>query len=128
MNGGADGLLTFLFAGCAVILMAYGASRLLVRFQVSSQQGRRMRLLEGLSLGRDRGLFLVAVGKQVMVVGSGPGGLQLIQAVTDQEMVKELLEPGEPLPAAAVPVDQAIRANLERMRRLLAEKGGKPDA
>lgn len=119
---GGSGLLLFLMASLVVIAMAYGAVRLLGNWQISYSKGRRLRVLEGVPLGKDRSLLLVAVGKELLVVGASPQGVQLVHQVTDPDAVAALLAQPEPgaQPAADLAAEPAIQQHLERMRSLLS--------
>lgn len=121
-TGTSGSLIYFLAASLLVIGLTYAASRTLGRWQTTHAKGRRLRVLEGLPVGRDRSLLLVAVGKELLVVGTGPGGITLVHQVTDPELAAEVSKPGETSPGALpeTPVERSIRANLERMQALLA--------
>lgn len=91
-----NSLLTFLLASLAVIGLTWAASRMVGRWQVTQTRGRRMRVLEGVPVGKDRSLLLVAVGKEVLVVGTSPQGVQLVHQVADEQAAAELLTAEEP--------------------------------
>lgn len=132
-GGGGTGLLTFTLASLLVIGLAYMASRFLASWQAVQTRGRRMRVLEGLPIGRDRNLMLVVVGKEVLVVGSSGNNVSLVHQVTDPETVAELLSEAAKVPAMptlALPkvnlagVEESVRSNLDRMKSLLNRTGG----
>jgi flagellar biosynthetic protein FliO len=123
-------LLWFLLASGLVIGLAYFASHWLATWQTTQTRGRRLRVIEGVPLGRDRSLLLVAVGREVLVLGSSSHGVTLVHRITDPEAVAELLAqqapPPESHPAMAA-VEASIRSSLERMRTLMAKMGGRSD-
>jgi len=97
----AGGLLTFLLASAAVIALAALASRWLGAWHNRPDRGRRMKVLEGVPMGKERSLLLVAVGKEVLVVGASPGGVNLhLQFWQDQQVLVKtdaVLREGSPL-------------------------------
>lgn len=125
----------YLLASLLVIGLTLYASRWVSAWQRQAFRGRRMRVLEGLPVGRDRQIYLVSVGKQVMVVASTPQGVTVLHQVADPEEAAALLaeEPAAQeihplqLPAglasAAQQAEEAVRAHLGRMRTLLAKAG-----
>ncbi|HYF93949.1 MAG TPA: flagellar biosynthetic protein FliO [Symbiobacteriaceae bacterium] len=129
-----SGLLTFLFASLAVIGLTYYASRLLANWQAVQSRGRRLRVLEGVPIGKDRHLLLVAVGKEVLVVGASGGNVSLVHRIEDPAAAAELLAQQAAAPAdqfapvSLAKVEEQIQANLGKMRSLLARRGGGPDA
>lgn len=126
------GLPLFLGASAVVIALAYAASRFVGQWQVQQTRGRKLRVVEGVPLGRDRSLLLVAVGKELLVVGSSATGFAMLHQVTDPDMLAEALAvPAPPNPPSGMgtpALEAAVRANLERMRSLLARIGGGTDA
>lgn len=135
MNSSTGSLLTFLVASLAVIGLTYCASRMLGSWQAIQTRGRRMRVLEGIPIGKDRQLLLVAVGKEVLVVGASQSGVSLVHRVEDEAAAAEFLAAapqGPPATPAVHPalttVEEGIRSNLDRMRSLLARGAGRPDA
>lgn len=129
--GGGTSLAWFLIASIAVIGLALYATKLLARWQFVQGKGRRMRVLEGMAIGKDRHLILVQVGKEVLVLGSSEGGVSLVHRVEDQQQIQQWLqEPGpERTPAPSFSgVESSIRSNLDRMRELMTRNGGRTDA
>lgn len=127
--GGGGSLAWFLVASVLVIGLALYVTRWLARWQFLQAKGRRMRILEGMAIGRDRQLLLVQVGKEVLLLGSAEGGVNLVHKVEDPEMVQECLEETTASPAASFAgVESSIRANLDRMRGLLTKNGGRTNA
>ncbi|HYG60511.1 MAG TPA: flagellar biosynthetic protein FliO [Symbiobacteriaceae bacterium] len=129
----STGLLTFLLASLAVIGLTYFASRMLGNWHAIQTRSRRMRVLEGVPIGKDRHLLLVAVGKEVLVVGASQSGVNLVHRVEDQSAAAEFLASVPAGPQAAPladmgAVEQGIRSNLERMRSLLNRSAGRNDA
>jgi flagellar biosynthetic protein FliO len=125
------GLWVFLAMSALVIVLAYASLRFLGNWQMRQTKGRRLRVLEGVPIGRDRHLLLVAVGKEVLVLGSSPGGVNLVHRVADAEgatLLAEQESPGMP-GVAGRPLSQggqmpttpeaAIRASLGKIRSLL---------
>ncbi|BAD41975.1 FliO/MopB family protein [Symbiobacterium thermophilum] len=131
-GGGSGSLLLFLFSALLVIALAFVTVRWLARWQFHIARGRRMRVLEGLAVGRDRYLLLVQVGQEILLLGSAEGSIRLIHRIDDPELAAEWLAESPPeqgsRPTSFAGVEGAVRANLERMRELLARKGGGPHA
>ncbi|MBP2017004.1 flagellar protein FliO/FliZ [Symbiobacterium terraclitae] len=127
-SGGADSLLVFLLGSLLVIALAFVAVRWLAHWQYQFTRGRRMRVLEGLAVGRDRHLLLVQVGKEILLLGSADGSIRLIHRIDDPSVVAEwLAEPQQESGAASnsfAGLEGAVRANVDRMRSLLSRKGG----
>ncbi len=114
-----DGLLLYLLMSAGVILLAYAAMRYLALWQHGRMQGRRMRILEVLPVGRDRQLLLIAVGQEVLLVGTSPGGTHLVHRVADPAAVAELLsEEGAAAPGSPQPFPQALPAAGDLLQRL----------
>lgn len=126
----STGLLTFLLASIAVIGLTYYASRLLGNWQAMQTRGRRLRVLEGVPIGKDRHLLLVAVGKEVLVVGASGGNVSLVHRVDDPTAAAEFLaqQAGPAKDPTLAVVEEQIQANLGRMRSLLNRTGGSHDA
>ena len=124
-----EGLGLFLVASLAVILLAYGAVRLLGNWQIAYNRGRRLRVLEGVPVGRDRSLLLVMLGKEFLVVGSSPHGVQLVYRVADPETVAALAAEYEVREDSRTVPDPepAIRQHLQAMRELLSRRGQRHD-
>lgn len=132
-EGNAPGasLAWFLLASVLVIALALVATRMLARWQFLPGRGRRIRVLEGTAIGRDRHLLLVAVGKEVLLLGSAEGGVSLVHKVEDPEVIRQSLEDPSPdrnTGASLAGLEGSIRANLERMRGLMNKNGRGTDA
>jgi flagellar biogenesis protein FliO len=131
MTGTNGSLLYFLIASLVVIFLTAGASRMVGRWQTVQTKGRRMRVLEGVSVGKDRSLLLVAVGQEVLVVGAGPAGIALVHRIEDPEAAAALSAPqaaeGLDTGSATNSVEESIRVNLARMQSLLNRKGRNHD-
>lgn len=119
-----SGLWLFLLASLLVIALTYAAVRLVGKWQVTATRGRRLRVLEGVPLGRDRSLLLVAVGKELLVVGSSPQGVQLVYQITDPETRSALLAESEGQDGSSGEADPepAIQEHLQAMRELLSHR------
>ncbi|MFZ5826791.1 MAG: FliO/MopB family protein [Bacillota bacterium] len=130
-QGGGESLAWFLLASLLVIGLAIYVTRWLARWQFVQGKGRRMRVLEGMAIGKDRQLLLVQVGKEVLVLGSSEGGVNLVHRVEDPAQVEEWLQDPSP-DRAPTPsfsgMESSIRANLDRMRSLLTKNGGRTNA
>lgn len=125
MTGNSSlGLLTFLVMSALVIVLAYVSLRYVGAWQLRQTKGRRMRVLEGVPAGRDRHLLLVAVGKEVLLLGSGPGGVSLVHKLPEAESAAMLAEPEPAAPESILPaglegLEASIRGSLGKMRSLL---------
>lgn len=120
---GWDGFVTFLLAGVLVALLAYGASRLLARWQLTKFNGRRMRVLEAMPIGKDRYLLLVAVGKELLILGSSEGGVQVVHQLPEDSVAEILASADQPTPKRGPDLaawEESVRGSLVRMRGLLA--------
>ncbi len=135
LTSGGGGLIMFLLASLAVIGLAFMVTRLMARWQGFQNRGRRLRVLEGVPIGKDRALLLVAVGKEVLVVGSSDGGVHLVHKVEEPEAL--LGENWEQVTAAVEPrvpdvslagLESSIRGHLDKMRGLLNKPGGDSNA
>jgi len=121
-----EGLWLFLLASLLVIGLTYAAVRLVGNWQISTTRGRRLRVLEGVPLGRDRSLLLVAVGQELLVVGSSPQGVQLVHRISDPAAAAALLEQPpaqESVGDSPSDPDSRIRQQLDTMRELLSRRG-----
>lgn len=129
MEDAAGALITFILASLAVIALALLVTRGLSRWNLLQLRGRRLRVLEGVPVGRNRYLLLVAVGKEVLVVGSAEGGITLLHTVPDPEALlgedwDQSPPPSSPASSAMGGAESAVRAHLEKMRSLLRRPGG----
>ncbi|MGE5672580.1 MAG: FliO/MopB family protein [Mycobacterium leprae] len=117
------GLLTFLLMSAVVIVLAFYTLRFWGGWQVRQSRGRKLRVLEAVAVGRDRQVVLVAVGKEVLVLGSSPQGLHLMHQVPEAEAADFLSQtpaPDEETPADGVGgLENSIRSSLGKMRSLL---------
>lgn len=132
-TGGGGGLVTFLIASLAVIGLALLFTRTMARWNVIQNRGRRLKVLEGVAIGRDRQLLLVAVGKELLVVGASDGGVSLVHKVADPDELlgenwEQAPEPKQAEPVSLAGVEASIRGSLEKMRGLLTKSGGGSDA
>lgn len=133
LTGGGNGLVMFLIASLAVIGLALLFTRMMAGWQVLQNRGRRLKVLEGVAIGKDRQLLLVAVGKEVMVVGSSEGGVSLVHRVDDPESLlgenwEQSPEPKTAQPVSLAGLESSIRGHLDRMRGLLSKSGGGSNA
>ncbi|MFZ5814006.1 MAG: FliO/MopB family protein [Bacillota bacterium] len=129
--GGGTGLFTFLLASVAVIALAMYATRWLSRWQFLQGKGRRLRVVEGMAVGKDRQLLLVQVGKEVLLLGSSEGGVSLVHKVEDPELIQSCLEqpvPDQPATPSFASMESSIRAHLDRMRGLMTRNRGQSNA
>lgn len=91
----ADGLGLAEVARVAVALavlvpLAYVATRTIAR--PGGRAGRALRVVEVLPLGSGRFVYLVAVGRRLLVLGACNAGLARLDVVDDPEEVKALME------------------------------------
>lgn len=131
-GNGSGGLVMFLIASLAVIGLALLFTRMMARWNSIQSRGRRLKVLEGVAIGKDRQLLLVAVGKEVLVVGSSDGGVSLVHKVAEpEELLGENweqapeLQPAEPVSLAGL--ESSVRGSLDKMRSLLTKSGGGSD-
>jgi flagellar biogenesis protein FliO len=127
-----NGLALFVVASLAVIALAAVASKYLANWQSIQTRGRRLRVLEGVPIGKDRTLLLVSVGNELLVLGSSSSGVSLVHKVEDQEAAAAMLaEPAMP-PELEMPgggaLEVSVRTSLERMRGLMTRIRGGADA
>lgn len=119
---GGDGLFTFLLMSGLVIVLAYVVLRYFGNWQMKMARGRRMRVLEGLPLGRDRQLLLVAVDNEILVLGSTPNGVNLVHRLPDGDSEPLLTETAATQSAekkSFPDFESSIRESLARMRGLM---------
>lgn len=88
---------------------------------------RRLQLLETLPLGNRRSLALVRIGRQVLVIGHGEGGVSHVATVQDEIPTPAVPGPlvPEAVPAApAVPESTSALSRFEqRLRQVLGKAG-----
>lgn len=115
----ADGLGLAEVARVAVALavllpLAYAATRAVAR--PGGRAGRALRVVEVLPLGSGRFVYLVAVGRRLLVLGACGAGLTRLDVLDDPEEVKAVME-------GSLPGSRDV--GLPRARDLLAP-GGTP--
>lgn len=115
------GVWMFVLTGLAMAALAYGATRLAGRLVHPGRGGRSLQVLEALPLGRDRALYLVRVGAEVLVVGSAPGGISRVHALGAVDM------PAPPAGSAAEPFARLLERLAGRGEKA-AGGGGRDDA
>ncbi len=97
----AAGIWRMFFSLAIVILMIVGVIYLLRRVWARGMRfdlkGRHIRVLDVVSLGMNRSIFLVAIGKKVVLLGSNDKGLSFLTEVTGLENIEE----AESLPTGA---------------------------
>lgn len=85
-----------LFSLAIVILMIVGVVWLLkqvwARGMRFDMKGRHIRVIDVVSLGMNRSVYLVAVGKKVVLLGSSDKGLSYLMEVNDLAVAEELPE------------------------------------
>lgn len=131
--GDGSGLVMFLIASLAVIGLALLFTRFMGRWQGLQTRGRRLKVIEGVPIGKDRQLLLVAVGKEVLVVGSSEGGVSLVHKVEEPESLlgenwEQFTELKPAAPASLSGLEGSIRGHLDKMRGLLTKSGGGSNA
>lgn len=123
------GILTFLTASVTVIALTYFASRWLSSWQSVQRNGRRLRLLDGMQIARDRNLLVVAVGKDVLVLGTSSNGVNLLyrldEAAADEMLSDSVSQVGSEM--GRTQIEQSVRASLDRLRSLLDRSGDRKD-
>jgi flagellar biogenesis protein FliO len=83
-------------------------------------KGRHIRVLDIVSLGVNRSIFLVAVGKKIVLLGSSDKGLNYLMEVTDLEGVGEL--------PAGLPGEGGVSFQGELENAAVQETMGNPPA
>lgn len=78
------------FALLFVLLLIYGLYRFVNKRTKSYQDYGALRNIGGISVGGNRSIQMVRVGKEILVVGVGEN-IQLLKEVTDPEAIEELL-------------------------------------
>ncbi len=97
MDGFWAGLKVLVVTGLVVGAAAYTA-RVAGRRMAVHGRGRHMAVVETISLGSQRGMFLVSVAERLLVVGASRDGLALLAEIPPEE-AKSLgidLSPGDP--------------------------------
>lgn len=108
-------VVTFLFLFGLVVGLAYLTSRLVGGGVGRMGEARLVRVVEALPVGRDRLLVLVEVGGEYLLVGSAPGGVNLIRAF-EGEAARRL---------AGRAADQGPAEPVARFRRTLGRLLGR---
>jgi len=89
----AAGIWRMIFSLALVILMIVGVIYLLRRVWARGMRfdlkGHHIRVLDVVSLGMNRSIFLVAIGKKVVLLGSNDKGLSFLTEVTGLENIEE---------------------------------------
>ncbi|MEW6200721.1 MAG: flagellar biosynthetic protein FliO [bacterium] len=67
-------------------------------------KGRHIRVLDTLSLGLNRVLYLVQVGSKVVMIASTDKGINMVTEITDPDEIAAILEEYKPAPASPVPM------------------------
>lgn len=90
---GAGDLLRMLLVLLMVTGSVYGVIAFLRRRTPgkADESGSPIRILASRSIGNNRDLYAVMVGRQVFLIGGGDSALQLITTVEDQETIDELV-------------------------------------
>jgi flagellar protein FliO/FliZ len=80
-----------IFATLFVLLLIYGLLRLMnQRGRLLSSRGGLIENLGGTSVGTNRSVQVIKIGKRILVVGVGES-VQLLQEIEDEKEIKELL-------------------------------------
>jgi len=109
---GLGGTLLRLALALAVVLpLAYAAARF---YGKRAAGGRALKLIDGVALGPNRGIYLVEVGDQILVVGVTPHQVNLLSRLSDPEAVRKLKEEARAKREPAFP--QKLEDALARLR------------
>jgi flagellar protein FliO/FliZ len=95
MEGLMAALRVVVATGIVVAAAAYTARYLGKRTSSCGGRGRRLLVLESLSLGQQRGLFAVRAGERVLIVGAGREGVTLLAEMGSREFAS-LQNPADP--------------------------------
>jgi len=79
-----------------VLGLAVGFLYLLRRFVPGPGRGRRIQVVETVTMEPRRSLHLVKIGDRVLLVGSTDGGMSLLAEFTEDEMDVTPPDPGRP--------------------------------
>lgn len=88
----------------SVLFLAYVITRYIGMKAGKNLRGRNIRIIESVSLGIDRGLFLVKVGKQAVLLSSTSKGIELLTTLNGEDIEEMTEEPAGLLPGTAITV------------------------
>lgn len=115
---GADFARTLL-ALALVCGIAWWALRWAARQGLMTPRGGRVRVLERVALDAGRALYVVRVGRRVLLLGGGDRALALITELTDDDLPDEPSRPAEAAPSGPPPAapDGSAGAALDARAR-----------
>lgn len=80
------GALRVVVATAVVVVMAAAAARLVGRRGAAGWRGRHLSVVDSISLGSQRGLFMVQAAGRVLIIGASREGLTLLGEMTADEL------------------------------------------
>ena len=95
-----------------ILYGAYLVSRYAGKLQSGRTAGRNMTIIEAISVGPQKTLQIVRVGKTYMVVGVSRDHITYMREVTEEELNLESLE--KPLPFSSI-LNKVIRKNKDQL-------------
>jgi flagellar protein FliO/FliZ len=101
------GLIYFLLLFGAIVFLAYVSTKFIGTRASSAAMGKYLRVIDTISLGLDKQIYLVKVGEQLFLVSSSNKNVQFLSLV-DHNKVK--LDPQDVL--QSIPENKAIGNNL----------------
>lgn len=101
----------------SILFLAYVITRYIAMKAGRSLRGRNIKIIESVSLGIDRGLFLVKVGKQLFLLSSTNKGIELLTSVNGEDIEETAGEP-DGLPTGTV-IAEKFSKYLESVRSYL---------
>ena len=70
-----------------VIALAYAATRYIATKSVGMTQGKYIRLVDSLSLGRERGVFIIEVGGSFLLLSNSAQGIEPIAELNGAKLI-----------------------------------------
>lgn len=147
MNDGVGSIISFVLLSLLVIGMAWLTSRLLGRRMGGAGRSQHVHQVGALPLGRDRSILLVAVNDEVLVVGSTPHSITLLEKYPAsafptaldrggggggapagfQQALHKLMQRGEGRQRAGPEDGDDLRRRLQRLKGAARDRGAEGD-
>lgn len=93
-----------------ILALAYGLKMFWSRGMRMDLKGRHIRVLDVMTLGMNRSLFLVSVGKKIVLLGSADKGLAFLMELNGSEDLEEI--PGTPAREGGVAFQSELESAL----------------